>query len=62
MSKSLRRFKILLPRRFNDLIRLFVDVADSPEHWQFFQQHKEHLKARYQQVEIWLTTFLVEAL
>lgn len=106
MSKSLRRFEILLPRRFNDqrpipeewvietilelerqfgavscesqvihgywqdegksyrdeLVRLFVDVADSPENRLFFQQFKEHLKTRYKQVEIWVTTFLVEAL
>jgi len=106
MSKSLRRFEILLPRRFNDqrpipeewvvetllelerqfgavscesqiihgywhdggksyrddLVRLFVDVADTTENLEFFQQYKEHLKTRYEQVEIWLTTFLVEAL
>jgi hypothetical protein len=90
MSKSFRRYEILLPLRFNDqqavpdelvvytllelrqrfgavssetqiirgiwehqgqsnrdeLVRLFVDVPDTPENRQFFEQYKETLKAR----------------
>lgn len=104
MSKSFRRYEILLPRRFNDqqpipdeliadsllelrrkfgvescetqiirgywehegqlypddLVRLFVDVADSPENRLFFQEFKEELKARFRQIDIWLTTYPVE--
>lgn len=106
MSKSLRRYEILLPRRFNDqqpipdellvetlleleqrfgavssetqiirgfwqhqgqsyrdeLIRLFVDVPDSPETHQFFQDYKERLKTRFRQIDIWITTHLIEIL
>lgn len=106
MSRSLRRFEILLPRSFNDqqpvpdelfsdtlleleqqfgavsaetqviygrweqegqtyrddLIRVFVDVPDTPENLQFFVDYKERLKARFQQLEIWLVTYHVELL
>jgi hypothetical protein len=104
MSKSFRRFEILLPRQFNDqqpvpdelladtllelrrkfgvvssetqiirgywehegqsypdeLVRVFVDVADSPENRQFFEEFKESLKARFCQIDIWLTTYPIE--
>jgi hypothetical protein len=106
MSKSLRRYEILLPLRFNDgqyvpddlvadtlleleqqfgavssdtqtirgfwrhegesyrddLIRVFVDVADEPEHRQFFHEFKERLKARFKQIDIWMTTYTIEVL
>jgi hypothetical protein len=89
MSKSYRRFEMLLPRRFNDqqavpddsvvetlleleqrfgavssetqiirglwqhegqsyrddLVRVFVDVPDTPENRQFFGEYKERLKS-----------------
>jgi hypothetical protein len=104
MSKSLRRYEILLPRRFNDqqpvpdeliadtllelrqqfgsvssetqiipglwehagesyrdeLVRVFVDVTDSAENRQFFQTYKELLKGRFQQIDIWMTTYPIE--
>jgi hypothetical protein len=106
MSRLLRRYEILLPRRFNDgqevpdeliadtlieleakfgavssetqsiqgrwrhegesyrddLVRVFVDVADEPEHRLFFVELKERLKVRFQQIEIWVTTYPVEVL
>jgi hypothetical protein len=106
MSRSLRRFEILLPLRFNDgqsvpddivtdalleleqrfgavsaetqtirglwrhegesyrddLVRVFVDVADEPEHRQFFVEFKERLKGRFQQIDIWMTTYPIEVL
>ena len=46
----------------DDLIRVFVDVADEPESRHFFVEHKERLKARFQQLDIWLTTYLIEVL
>lgn len=105
MSRSLRRYELLLPRRFNDeqpipdelfgdtpmelrhrfgaashetqiirgvwedkgqiysddLIRIFVDVADTLENRQFFENFKEELKTRFRQLEIWLTTYPIEA-
>ena len=46
----------------DDLIRVFVDVADEPESRQFFVEFKERVKARFQQLDIWLTTYLIEVL
>jgi hypothetical protein len=106
MSKSFRRFEVLLPLRFNDqqpvpndlivdtlleleqqfgavssetqiirghwhyerqsyrddLVRVFVDVPDIPENRQFFSEFKERLKTRFQQIDIWMTTYPIEAL
>lgn len=106
MSRTLRRFEVLLPLRHNDgspvaddaiadtlieledqfgavscetqttrgrwrfdgetyrddLTRVYVDVADLPEHRQFFLDYKERLKTRFQQIDIWMTTYLIEVL
>jgi hypothetical protein len=106
MSKSFRRYEILLPRRFNDqqpvpddliaesllelegrfgavsaetqiirgfwrheeqsyrddLVRVFVDVPDTPENHRFFEEYKERLKTRFRQLDIWMTTYLIEVL
>ena len=106
MSKSYRRYEILLPRRFNDqqpvpdelivetlleleqrfgavssetqiirglwqhegqsyrddLVRVFVDVPDTPDNRHFFEEYKERLKARFRQLDIWMTTYLIEVL
>ncbi len=106
MSRSLRRYEILLPLRFNDgqpvpdeivaeslleleqqfgavstetqmirglwrhegesfrddLVRVFVDVADEPEHRRFFVEFKGRLKVRFQQIDIWMTTYPIEVL
>ena len=106
MSRTVRRFEVLLPLRLNDgtpvpddavadtlveleerfgavscetqtirghwrsegqpfrddLIRVFVDVPDEPESRQFFVDFKERLKARFDQIDIWMTTYLIEVL
>lgn len=46
----------------DDLVRLFVDVPDLPEHRQFFIEFKERMKARFQQLDIWVTTHPLEIL
>ncbi len=46
----------------DDLVRVFVDVADDAENRKFFVEYKERLKVRFRQIEIWLTTYLIEAL
>jgi len=46
----------------DDLTRVFVDVPDEPEVRQFFAEYKERLKGRFQQVDIWMTTYPVEVL
>ena len=43
MSRMVRRFEVLLPLHFEDLIRVFVDVPDLPESRQFFIEFKEKL-------------------
>ena len=44
------------------LMRVFVDVEDTPENRQFFVAFKERLKVRFQQLEIWLTTHPIEVI
>ena len=46
----------------DDLVRIFVDAPDLPESREFFQQFKERAKARFQQIDIWLTTYPIEVL
>ncbi len=106
MSRSFRRYEILLPLQFNDqqpvpddligatvielrqrfgsvssetqiirgvwehegqsyrdeLVRVFIDVPATPENHQFFQDYKEHLKARFRQIDIWMTTYPIEVM
>ncbi|HEY3394814.1 MAG TPA: hypothetical protein VGK58_19060 [Lacipirellulaceae bacterium] len=45
----------------DELIRIFVDVADTQENQQFFRDLKDRLKARFQQLDIRITTYLIEA-
>src|SRR5436190_19179082 len=44
----------------DEMIRVFVDVTDSPEVREFFRAFKEVLKERYQQLDIWMTSYPVE--
>lgn len=44
----------------DDLTRVYVDVQDTPENLQFFRDFKELLKSRFQQLEIWMTTYRIE--
>jgi hypothetical protein len=46
----------------DNLIRVFVDCSDAPEHRQFFVEYKEQLKARFRQLDTWLTTYPLEVL
>ena len=40
----------------DNLTRFFVDVPDRPEHREFFREYKQVLKARFKQIDIWLTS------
>ena len=40
----------------DNLTRFFVDVADLPEHREFFRRFKECLKQRFDQLDIWITS------
>ncbi|MBM3995963.1 MAG: hypothetical protein FJ303_17700 [Planctomycetes bacterium] len=44
----------------DELSRIFVDVADTQENQQFFRDYKELLKTRFQQIDIRITTYLIE--
>ena len=46
----------------DDLVRLFVDVPDLPEHRAWFIEFKERLKRDFRQLDIWISTFPVEIL
>jgi hypothetical protein len=46
----------------DELVRVFVDAPDTPESRQFFLDFKERLKARFGQIDIWVTTYPVEVL
>jgi hypothetical protein len=46
----------------DDLIRVFFDASDVPSSRDFFVDYKEQLKARFQQLDIWMTTYPIEVL
>ena len=46
----------------DDLVRVFVDVPDRPENRQFFVHLKTQLKSRFNQLEIWMTTYPIEVI
>jgi hypothetical protein len=43
-------------------IRVFVDVPDLTENRQFFVDFKERLKERFQQIDIWLTSYPLDVI
>lgn len=44
----------------DELVRVFVDVADTAENHAFFVTLKELLKTRFQQLDVWITAYPVE--
>lgn len=46
----------------DDLIRLYVDAEETPEVRAFFADFKEKIKARFQQIDIWLVSHSIEVL
>jgi hypothetical protein len=46
----------------DELVRMFVDVPPRPEHDRFFQDFKEVLRERFQQLEIWVTSHDIRVL
>ena len=46
----------------DDLVRIFADVPDIPESLEFFRQFKETIKARFQQIDIWMTTYPIQVI
>jgi hypothetical protein len=46
----------------DDLVRVFVDTPDVPENRQYFLDFKERVKARFGQIDLWVTSYPVEVL
>ena len=46
----------------DDLMRVVIDVPDTETNRAFFGEFKERLKTRFDQVDIWITTHLVEVI
>lgn len=45
-------------RRYEeDNLRAFVDAQDTPENAAFFARFKETLKARFEQIDIWIVSY-----
>ena len=44
----------------DELVRLFVDADDSEANIEFFVDFKERLKQRFDQIDIWIVTYLIE--
>jgi hypothetical protein len=46
----------------DELMRLRVDVEDTPESWDAMRSIKEDLKARFEQIDIWITAHRIDVL
>ena len=46
----------------DELVRIYLDVPDTPTNRDFFAQFKEQLKTRFNQIEIWMTTYSLEVM
>ncbi len=46
----------------DELIRVFVDTQETIANRDFFQQFKSQLKQRFEQLDIWMTTYPIEVL
>ena len=46
----------------DDLMRVFVDVADTAENREFFLSFKQRMKLKFQQLDIWLTSYSIDVL
>ena len=46
----------------DELVRLFVDVEDTPTNREFFVQFRDRHKLKFRQLVIWLTSHPIEVL
>ena len=44
----------------DELMRVFVDVEDTPQNREFFHQFREQLKTHFRQVAIWMTSHPID--
>ena len=43
-------------------MRVYVDVPDAAEHRAFFTEFKERAKVAFGQIDLWMTTYLIEVI
>ena len=49
--------------QFSDqLIRIRLDLEDTPQNWQKMRDEKERLKQRFDQIDIWVTAHRIDIL
>jgi hypothetical protein len=46
----------------DELVRVFIDVEDTPENREFFIQFRDRLKGKFRQLAIWLTSHAIDVL
>lgn len=46
----------------DELIRIFVDADDTSSNRTFFKEYKDKMKARFRQIDIWLTVHPIETI
>ena len=46
----------------DQLLRVRVDVKDTPENWQAMRELKETMKTRFEQLDIWIAAQRIEIL
>jgi len=46
----------------DDLLRVFVDVGDTPTNREYFVAFKEDLKQRFRQIDVWITSYPIEVI
>ena len=44
----------------DDLMRVFVDVLDTPQNREFFRQFRERVRSRFRQISIWMTSHPID--
>lgn len=44
----------------DEMIRVFVDVEDTPDHFAYFADLKVKLRQRFEQVDLYMTTYAIE--
>jgi hypothetical protein len=44
----------------DQLVRVRVDIDDTPENWEAMRSIKETLKARFEQIDIWITAHRID--
>jgi len=46
----------------DELVRVFVDVEDVPQNREFFLRFKNRLKQEFNQIEIWMTSHVIDVM